>query len=282
MLAGDMMDRCASPFTLLPPLRVEMGGLSPFARLMKVMDEIDQLLYEMIDERRADPLSGLRDDVLSILLRAEHEDHSPLEDREIRDEILTMIMAGFETTTAGLAWAFERILREPRVLNRLREELDAGEQGYLDAVVKEVLRARPSVPIVARKVREPVQIAGYEMPAGTVLMASVYLVHMDPEVYPEPEVFRPERFSEGRPNPRAWIPFGGGVRRCLGASLAQLEMKIALGTVLRELDLEVVDPSPEPPVRRRFTFAPKNDCLVTARPRVTHAAAPESKPAAHV
>jgi cytochrome P450 len=282
MLAGDMMDRCASPFTLLPPLRVEMGGLSPFARLMKVMDEIDQLLYEMIDERRADPLSGLRDDVLSILLRAEHEDHSPLEDREIRDEILTMIMAGFETTTAGLAWAFERILREPRVLDRLREELDAGEQGYLDAVVKEVLRARPSVPIVARKVREPVQIAGYEMPAGTVLMASVYLVHMDPEVYPEPEVFRPERFSEGRPNPRAWIPFGGGVRRCLGASLAQLEMKIALGTVLRELDLEVVDPSPEPPVRRRFTFAPKNDCLVTARPRVTHAPAPESKPAAHV
>jgi cytochrome P450 len=281
-LAGDMMDRCASPFTLLPPLRMEMGGLSPYARLMKVMDEIDHLLYEIIDERREDPLSGLRDDVLSVLLRAEHDDASPLEDREIRDEILTMIMAGFETTTAGLAWAFERILREPRVLNRLRAELDAGEEGYLDAVVKEVLRARPAVPIVARKVREPVEIAGYQLPAGTVLMASVYLVHMDPEVYPEPEEFRPERFSEGRPNPRAWIPFGGGVRRCLGASLAQLEMKIAIGTVLRELDLEAVDPAPEPPVRRRFTFAPKNDCLVTASPRVRHTPAPESKPAAHV
>ena len=268
MLAGDMMDRCASPFTMLPPLRVELGGVSPYARLMRVVGEIDRVLYEIIDERRQDPLSSVRDDVLSILLRAEHEDHSPLGDREIRDEILTLIMAGFETTTAGLAWAFERILREPRVLERLRDEIETGGTTYLDAVVKEVLRARPAVPIVARKVREPVEIAGYEMPADTVLMASVYLVHTDPTVYPEPEQFRPERFSEGRPDPRAWIPFGGGVRRCLGASLAQLEMKIVLRTVLEELDLETINPAPEPPVRRRFTFAPKDDCLVKATPRV--------------
>lgn len=268
ILAGDMMDRCASPFTMLPPMRMELGGMSPFARLMRVVGEIDRVIYEIIDERREDPLSSVRDDVLSVLLRAHHEDGSPLGDREIRDEILTMIMAGFETTTAGLAWAFERLLHEPRVLNRLRDELDRGESEYLDAVVKEVLRARPAVPIVARKVREPVEIAGYEMPAGTVLMAAVYLVHTDPSVYPNPEEFRPERFSDARPDPRAWIPFGGGVRRCLGASLAQLEMKIVLRMVLKELDLEPGNPAPEPPVRRRFTFAPKDDCLVTARPRV--------------
>jgi cytochrome P450 family 135 len=273
MLAGDMMDRCASVFTMLPPLRVELGGMSPYARLMKVVDEIDRLLYAIIKERREDPLSPLRDDVLSMLLQAQLEDGSPLGDRAIRDEILTMIMAGFETTTAGLAWAFERILRTPRVQARLQEEIRGEETAYLDAVIKEVLRARPAVPIVARKVREPVELAGYEMPAGTVLMASVYLVHRDPEVYPDPDEFRPERFLEGRPDPRAWIPFGGGVRRCLGGSLAQLEMKIVLRTVFSELDLKPADSTPEPAVRRRFTFAPKFDCLAIAssRPGTTEA-----------
>jgi cytochrome P450 family 135 len=281
-LAGDMMDRCASPFTMLPPLHVDLGGLSPFARLMKVVDEIDRVLYEIIGERQEDPLSGVRDDVLSILLRAEHEDGSPLSDREIRDEIVTLIMAGFETTTAGLSWAFERVLRSPDLLARLREELAAGGHTYLDATVKEVLRARPSVPIVARKVREPVEIAGYEVPAGTVLMVSVYLVHTDPEIYPEPEEFRPERFIEDRPDPRAWIPFGGGVRRCLGANLAQLEMKIVLGSVLRELDLEPARPAAEPAIRQRFTLAPKHDCLVVSRPRVDRRRAPVALPAAAV
>jgi cytochrome P450 len=127
------------------------------------------------------------------------------------------------------------------------------------------------VPIVARKVREPVELAGYEMPAGTVLMASVYLVHRDPEVYPDPDEFRPERFLDGRPDPRAWIPFGGGVRRCLGGSLAQLEMKIVLRTVLSELDMKPADTSPEPAVRRRFTFAPKFDCLAIASSRAAPA-----------
>jgi len=272
-LAGEMMDRAASPFTLLPPLRVELGGMSPYARLMKVMTEIDTLLYSMIDERRADPLSQLRDDVLSVLLRATREDGSPLGDREIRDEILTLIMAGFETTTAGLSWAFERILREPRVLNRLRKELDDGDEGYLDCTVKEVLRARPAVPIVARKVREPVEVGGYTMPAGSVLMVAVYLIHQDPTAYPQPEEFRPERFEDGLPDPKAWVPFGGGVRRCLGASLAQLEMKIVLRTALQEFDLEAVTDEPEQQVRRRFTFAPKHDCLVRARPRAARGVA---------
>lgn len=266
-LAGDMMDRCASIFTMLPPLRVELGGMSPYARLMKVVKEIDKLLFAIIEERRADPLHQLRDDVLSALLQAQHEDGTLLTDREIRDEILTLIMAGFETTTAGLTWVFERILRDEPVLARLRDELDLGDETYLDAVIKEVLRIRPAVPIVARKVKVPVEVGPYELPAGSVLMVSVYLVHRDPGVYPSPEEFRPERFEDGLPDPRAWLPFGGGVRRCLGANLAQLEMKVTLRTVLSELDLQVDDASDEPLVRRRFTFAPKHDGIVRARRR---------------
>jgi cytochrome P450 len=146
-------------------------------------------------------------------------------------------------------------------------EIDAGGERYLEATVKETLRARPAVPIVARKVRAPVTIAGYQLPAGTVLLASVYLVHNDPDVYPDPEAFRPERFIDGIANKRAWIPFGGGVRRCLGASFAQLEMKITLRTVFSELELEAVDKDPEEAVRKRFTFVPRKSTRVRSRPR---------------
>jgi cytochrome P450 family 135 len=272
-LMPDMMDRCDSPFTLMPQFRFQAGGLSPFARLQKVLGEIDELLNGLIEERRADPLSQLRDDVLSLLLRAQHEDGSPLGNLEIRDELITLLMAGYETTTAGLTWAFERILREPRVLRRLTDEIAGGEETYLDATIKETLRARPVVPIVARKVRAPVAIGEYSVPAGSVLMANVYLIHQDPDVYPEPEQFRPERFLDGLPDPRAWVPFGGGVRRCLGASFAQLEMKIVIRTVLRELELTVPDDAPEPTIRRRFTFVPKHDGLVQARKRAPKAPA---------
>lgn len=271
-LMGEMMDRCASPFTMLPPLRVELAGLSPYAKLMKLVSEIDELVYSVIEERRADPLSQLRDDVLSALISAEHEDGSPLSDREIRDEVVTILMAGFETTTQGLTWAFERLVRNPGVMAKVLDEARRGEDHYLDAVVKETLRARPAVPIVARKIRLPVNIAGYRLPAGTVLMVSVYLVHGDPEIYPEPDEFRPERFLRGLPDPRAWIPFGGGVRRCLGANLAQLEIKTVLRTAIRELELEPTEMEPERAVRRRFTFAPERDGLVRIR---TRPAAPE-------
>jgi cytochrome P450 len=272
-LMPEMMDRCDSPFTLLPQFHVHAAGLSPFARMLKVVEEIDSLLHSIIEERRADPLAQLKDDVLSVLLRARYEDGSPLGDREIRDELITLLMAGYETTTAGLTWAFERILRDQRVLGRLTEEIASGEDRYLDATIKETLRARPVVPIVARKIRVPVNIGGYEMPRGSVLMVSVYLIHQDPDVYPQPEQFRPERFLDGLPDPRAWIPFGGGVRRCLGANFAQLEMKIVLRTVLRELELTVPDEAPEPTIRRRFTFVPKHDGLVRARKRAPRSGA---------
>jgi cytochrome P450 family 135 len=277
-LIPDMMDRSDSPFTLLPKMRRDVAGLSPFARLMKVVDEIDDLLYDAIAERAADPLLEERDDVLSALLLATHEDGTALSEQEIRDELLTLMMAGYETTTSALTWSFERLVRSPTVMARLLDEIDRGEVEYLDAVVQEVLRQRPVVPIVARKIRAPVEIHGYTMPKGTVLMACVYLVHNDAESYPDPEEFVPERFLGQRaPHPAAWIPFGGGVRRCLGAAFAQLEMRVVLRTVLSEFSLRAADDEPEPTIRRRFTFCPKYDGVVVAEPRAPRTAPLEEK-----
>jgi cytochrome P450 family 135 len=257
-LIPDMMDRCDSPFTLMPWFRRELAGGTPYARLMKVVDAIDAILFEIIAERRADPMTQLRDDTLSLLLRAEHEDGSPLTDQEVRDEILTMVMAGYETTTSGGAWALERLLRSPDKLERLTAEIQAGEDDtYLDAVVKETLRVRPVVPVVARHLSEAIELDGYLIPAGSTVMVSIYLVHTDAETYPAPEEFRPERFLDGTPEGAAWIPFGGGVRRCIGARFAELEMKVVLTQVLATARLSPVGRSDEGSKRKRFTLAPE-------------------------
>jgi cytochrome P450 family 135 len=257
-LIPEMMDRCDSPFTLMPWFRRELAGGSPYARLVKVIDEVDAILYETIAERRADPMTQLRDDTLSLLLRAEHEDGSPLSDEEIRDEVLTMVMAGYETTTSGGAWALERLLRSPEKLERLTREVEAGEDNaYLDAVVKETLRVRPVVPVVARHLAETTELNGYLIPAGSTVMVSIYLVHNDEETYPDPEQFKPERFLDGTPEGAAWIPFGGGVRRCIGARFAELEMKVVLTQVLATAKLRAVGRSDEGSKRKRFTLAPE-------------------------
>jgi cytochrome P450 family 135 len=258
-LIPEMMDRCDSPFTLMPWFRRELAGGSPYARLMRVLDKIDRILLELISERRADPMTQFRDDTVSLLLLAEHEDGTPLTDQEVRDEILTMIMAGYETTTSGAAWALERLLRSPDQLERLTEEIEQGSDSvYMDAVVKETLRARPVVPVVARHVTQPVELAGYTIPAGSTLMVSIYLVHSDPETYPDPDQFRPERFLNGTPEGAAWIPFGGGVRRCLGARFAELETKVILTQVLTTARLRALGRKDEEFKRKRFTFAPEH------------------------
>jgi cytochrome P450 family 135 len=258
-LIPQMMDKCESPFTLIPWFRHNLGGVSPYARLMRFIDGIDEILFELISERRADPLLGIREDALSLLLSATYEDGSPLEDQVIRDELLTMLMAGYETTTAGLTWAFERLLRAPDKLQRLVHELEQGDETYLMAVVKEALRRRPVIPIAARKALDPIDLMGYSLPAGSVLMVAIYLIHGDPELYPDPKEFKPERFLDAGPKGSeggAWIPFGGGIRRCLGASLAQYELAMVIRTVLEEADLSPVGKAAEPVARRRFTFSP--------------------------
>jgi cytochrome P450 len=212
----------ASPASVNVHLQRNFGGIGPYARFTRVREAADVLVYEQIDERRR---SGeRRDDILSILLEARHEDDSEMSREEIRDELMTALVAGHETTASELAWAFERLAREPRVLARLHEELDDGdEDAYLTATIQETLRRRPVLPQAEpRLVKKPVEIGGWHYEPGVVLVANAWLVHHDPDIYPDPFAFRPERFLEEPPGTYTWIPFGGGRRRCLGASFAML------------------------------------------------------------
>jgi cytochrome P450 len=182
-------------------------------------------------------------------------------DEELRDELMTLLVAGHETTATALAWALERLVRHPAVLQRLVDEVrDQGTEGeYLDAVVKETLRLRPVVPAVIRRLTAPMELAGYELPAGVFVSPSIYLTHRRPDVYPDPDVFRPERFLERPAGTYTWIPFGGGIRRCLGASFAMFEMKVVLAAVLDSVRLEPARDRGEAISRRAITFAPRHE-----------------------
>jgi cytochrome P450 family 135 len=267
ILLARLLELNTTIATTLPQLRVELGGLTPWGRLMRCTAAVDRALYAEMARRREDPRAD-QDDVLSLLLDAHDEVGEPMTDREIRDQLLTMLVAGHETTATALAWAFERMLRHPRVLERLRADLDAGDSRYLDAAIKESLRLRPVVPITARKLSAPLVVGGRRYASGTVLMPCIFLLHRNPEVYEKPDEFRPERFLDGQPATYAWIPFGGGVRRCLGASFALLEMRIVIEAVLRHLDLRPAERRDERIVRRAFTLSPKRGARVVATRRV--------------
>jgi len=262
-LLTRLLDLCRSTSTMLPALRRKLGGRSPWGRLMACVREVDAVLYAEIARRRRDPLLELHDDVLSLLIRSRDEAGDALTDRELRDQLLTLLVAGHETTAGALAWALERLVRHPAVLARLTAEIAEGEDPYLDAVIKETLRLRPVLPIVARKLTGPLQVGGRRYPARTVLMPCLYLVHRDPSLYPDPTAFRPERFLEGQPEPYTWIPFGGGTRRCLGAAFATAEMRAVLRTVVERAVLRPVGVRSEAVKRRSFTFAPRRGGLVT-------------------
>ena len=225
-------------------------------------DQVDELLFELIDERRADHAD--RDDVLSMLLEARHEDGTPMSNQELRDELMTLLVAGHETTATTLAWAFERLTREPAVLARLTEEVDAGDgDAYLTATIQETQRRRPVLPNAApRLVVQPIEVGGWHYEPGVCLVANSYLLHHDPDVYPDPYAFRPERFLDEGPGTYTWIPFGGGRRRCLGASFANLEMKIVLAAVLRAYAVEPVAAGHEIATRRNITIRPGNGSRV--------------------
>jgi cytochrome P450 len=192
------------------------------------------------------------------LLAARDEDGNPLTDRELRDELITLLLAGHETTATSIGWAFERLLRTPRALERATAEAKAGESGdYIDAVIKETMRVRPVVTEGFRAPTRPTELGGYVFPLGAQLAASILLVQRDPELYPpDPEEFRPERFLDGAPEPYTWIPFGGGVRRCLGAAFAQLEMKVVLSTILARARLRAPKARSEKARFRGVTLLP--------------------------
>jgi cytochrome P450 family 135 len=243
------------------------GRLRRTKTFRSALDPVDALVYDEIARRRADPHVAERDDILSMLVQARDEDGEPLSDRELRDELMTLLVAGHETTATSLAWALERLSRHPEMIERLREELAAGEETYLDAVVKETLRLRPVLPIVVRMLTEPTEIGGRLLPAGVAVAPCIYLMHRRADVYPEPERFRPERFEEAPAGTYTWIPFGGGVRRCLGASFAIFEMKVVLSEILARAELTPSDSESEPVVRRAITLTPGRGAEMIVRRR---------------
>ena len=239
-----------------------------FEEFMQRSAKVDSLLFELIDERRAQPGAQEREDVLAMLLAARHEDGSPMSKQELRDELMTLLVAGHETTASELAWAFERLARTPDVLRRLTDEIDADDEAYLTATIHETLRRRPVIPNAApRLTKEPVEIGGFPYPEGVVLIPNAYLIHHDPDIYPDPYAFRPERFLGESPGTYTWIPFGGGRRRCLGASFAMLEMKIVLRAVLSR-----AVPAPAPDLtegsrRRAITLSPRRSAMTVLSAR---------------
>jgi cytochrome P450 len=253
----------ASPVSLLPPLQRDLGRLTPWARFLRMRAVVDEELFALIDERRREETQ--RDDVLSLLLGARHEDGSAMSDQELRDELMTLLVAGHETTASQLAFTFERLVRAPEVLARLTEEIAGGDgDAYVTATVQESLRRRPVLPNAApRLVMEEIEVGGRRYPPDVCLVPNAYLVQHDPSLYPEPYAFRPERFLDKPPGTYTWIPFGGGRRRCLGAAFAMVEMKVVLRAVLERAVPRVTgDGRLELSRRRSITLSPREGAEV--------------------
>jgi cytochrome P450 family 135 len=252
----------------MPVLQHRFGtDRSPWGQFVAARAAVDELLYDEIRRRRAAPDLGAREDILSLLVQARDEDGDPLTDAELRDELMTLLVAGHETTATALAWAFELLLRSPEALAQLEREIAEGGEEYVDAVIKETLRLRPVLPLVGRILKQDVTLGGYDLPAGTMAAPCIYLTHRRPDIYPEPDRFKPERFVGTQPDTYAWLPFGGSIRRCIGASFAMFEMKVVIPIVLRELRLHAARPEPEPMRRRAITFVPEHDAMVVAERR---------------
>ncbi len=269
-LLGGLLARTSSPalqFGVLAARRLGIAG--PMARIERENATLDARLLDEIRVRRADPDVAERDDILSLLVQARFADGAPMDDREVRDQLVTLLLAGHETTATGLAWTFDLLLRHPDVLDRLVEEVDAGRDEYVRAVVSEALRLRPVVPLAGRRLSAPLEAAGLSLPTGTDVTPAIWLAHTRAASFPDPYAFRPERFLGSAPPTYAWVPFGGGVRRCLGAAFAELEMRVVLAAVLRRRALRPVTAPPraERVARRNVTFSPAGGTRLVAAAR---------------
>jgi cytochrome P450 len=250
-----------------------IGRSEPVGIVRRLVEQLDRDLYGVIAAARARRDAegdGERTDILSLLLSARDEDGEPMSDAELRDELLTLVLAGHETTANSLAWAFERLLRNPAAYDRLRESVraeEAPDDGWLEATIHEAMRNRPVVPITGRRVKAPWQLGEHRLPRNTHVLISVALLHHRDDVYPDPFNFRPERFLGVKPGTYTWVPFGGGIRRCLGATLAMAEQRVVLRAIARRTDMVAPDPRPERVLHRNVTMLPGKgaEVVVTSR-----------------
>ncbi|MEV6609081.1 cytochrome P450 [Kutzneria sp. NPDC051319] len=238
---------------ILVLIRPGLGKYWPWRNVVRNLEHADRLIYQEIALRRQDPDRAGRTDVLSMLLEDPDAD-----DRDVRDEVMTLLMAGHETTAVGLAWLFERLLRHPEAHARLRRGLDDPKDPYRTAVFKEALRVRPVIQNVARRLTEPIELAGYQLPAGATVVPAIGVVGRDERWWDaDAAAFRPERWLDGNPSAQAWLPFGGGVRRCIGAMFAQVEIETVVAAILRTVAIEAVDPADEDDRMHHITMIPK-------------------------
>jgi len=268
----DLLTEAAALITDHPLLMVgffqrDFGRLSAWGRAMRLREEADRILFAEFARRRSAGTAG-RDDILSLLLDARDEHGQPMSDAELRDEMMTLLIAGHETTATTLAWLLHRVLTYPSVFARLRDEVQTvghgepigserlGELAFLDATIKETMRTMPIIPMVGRAVHTPTSIGGVELPVGVVAAPCIYLTHHRTDVWGDPHVFRPERFLEHKPGPYEFFPFGGGTRHCIGAAFASYEMKIVMAQILARLELRTAPGYQARVVRRGIAFAP--------------------------
>ncbi|MFL6088803.1 MAG: cytochrome P450 [Aeromicrobium sp.] len=236
---------------------INAGKPEPVGLLKWALGTVDRRMYDVIAERRAAHVPGARNDILSLLLDARDDEGASLTDEELRNELLTLVLAGHETTANTIAWAFERLLRHPDTYDRLREEVRSdADTGYLDATIHEAMRVRPVVPVIGRRATVPWQLGEVVAPKNSRILVGIVLTHHRPDVYPDPFRFNPERFVGAKPSTSEWLPFGGGNRRCLGAALAMEELRIVVGEIARRTDLAVTDSAPERPRHRNVTMIP--------------------------
>jgi cytochrome P450 len=247
-----------------------VGALRLWPQRAKANREIDGVVMPLIVRRRNDPRRSEQLDILALLMRARGEDGEALSDSEIRDDVITLVLAGHETTATTLAWIFDLLLHHPDALRRVQDEAASGEETFTTAVINETLRVRPPAPFTARVAAQPFPIGDYLVEAGTRIVVHIIAINRNPHTYDHPNEFRPERFLGIRPETYAWVPFGGGVKRCLGAAFTVRELITVLHTLLREGEFSAVDENPERIVRRSIMLAPRFGTRVRFRPRDVH------------
>jgi cytochrome P450 len=260
--------KLGSKLALIPVPQWDWGRWSPWGRFLQYRREYDAIVDQLIEKAQADPDLASRDDVLALMLQSRHEDGSPVTRDEIADELITMLAAGHETTATTLAWAVERLQRHPQLLDRLTADLDNGSEEVLNATIFEILRTRPVIDTTFRQVKAAaLQIGPWTVPQGQTIVASIGLLHADESVFPDARRFDPERFMSRRPDPSEWIPYGGGVRRCIGAAFATMEIRVVLRTLLRDYVISPSSARGEGWQSRGVAIAPARGALVRVRPR---------------